>query len=531
MKEAQHLFSRAHRFLNSGTNHQIIITHLFLRGLGLIYFIAFFSLWLQIDGLIGSEGILPAQRFLENFQEQTGGGFGELPTLFWLNSSDVMLNALALAGALLAFAAILLPFSTILWGLLWVLYLSLFNVGQVFLSFQWDILLLETGFLAIFLLPFSLVPRYRLNRLPNGLAIWLFRWLLFRLMFASGVVKLASMDPSWWNLTALNFHYFTQPIPPWTAWYAHQLPEWFQKTSVGGMFFVELVLPFFILGSRRFRMFAGLGLVTLQVLIILTGNYCFFNLLTILFCLWLFDDRIIPKISVPNWFTRFCQKMVVVPSTKFDDENPMPGYTLLKLTGRIISYISAVLLIMVSVMLLISATFRIQVNWPNPLVKLYFLQAKFNLVNNYGLFADMTERRLEISIEGSNDNKNWQTYKFKYKPEDLENAPPFVAPHQPRLDWQMWFAALGNFRQNPWFVNFCVRLLQGSEPVIKLLAHNPFPGNPPLYIRARLYDYQFTSFEERQSSGNWWRRKYTGEYLPTLSRENLPYLLEQLRLK
>ncbi|MDE0043894.1 MAG: lipase maturation factor family protein, partial [Candidatus Poribacteria bacterium] len=254
---------------------------LFLRLLGVIYLIAFLSLWTQIDGLIGSNGILPAEQYLNAVREQIGlERYLAFPTLCWFNDSDAFLHLFCGCGVFLSLLLIVGVAPVLALIGLWVCYLSLVTVGQSFLSFQWDALLLETGFLAIFFAPLRILPRISREATPSSVVLWLFRWLLFRLMFASGVVKLMSGDMTWSNLTALNFHYETQPLPTVLGWYAHHLPEWFQKASVAGMFGIEIVVPFLIFAPRRPRFLGAIALVALQLLIAATGNYCFFNLLT-----------------------------------------------------------------------------------------------------------------------------------------------------------------------------------------------------------------------------------------------------------
>lgn len=468
---------------------------LFLRGLGCIYLIAFLSLWVQIHGLVGSNGILPAEQYLEAVRQQIGiEGYYLVPTLFWLNTSDTFLHLLCAGGVLFSLVLIagFVPSFTLIG--LWTLYLSLVSVGQVFLSFQWDVLLLEVGFLAIFFAPLQLrdTPTH-----PSQLStafLWLLRWLLFRLMFASGFVKLAS-DEVWRNLTALNFHYETQPLPTWFGWYVHQLPEWFHKVSVIGMFAVELVVPFLIFAPRRLRTLGCIGLIGLQILIILTGNYCFFNLLTIALCLLLIDD-VMWKALLPKRF---------IP-TIHPVEKPLRQYR------RIGTAVAATLLLLLSGIRFGGQLFR-----EAPLPDVAWI-APFRSVNTYGLFADMTESRPEIIVEGSNDRITWKTYQFRWKPGDLTVAPKWVAPHQPRLDWQMWFAALqGSYQNTPWFLNFMGALLQGKSDMLQLLAENPFPEAPPRYIRAALYDYSFTDATTKRSEGAWWFREWKGIYCPAIS--------------
>ena len=468
---------------------------LFLRGLGCIYLIAFLSLWVQIHGLVGSNGILPAGQYLEAVRQQIGTeGYYLVPTLFWLNPSDAFLHFLCAGGVVLSLVLIAGFVPTFALVSLWTFYLSLVTVGQVFLSFQWDVLLLEAGFLAICFAPLQLRDTFTRASQPSTAFLWLLRWLLFRLMFASGFVKLAS-DEVWRNLTALNFHYETQPLPTWFGWYAHQLPEWFHKASTIGMFAAELVVPFLIFAPRHPRTVGCLGLIALQILIILTGNYCFFNLLTIVLCLLLIDD-VMWKALLPK---RFMPTIHAI-------EKPPCQYR------RIGIAVAAVLLFLLS-----SIRFGGQLFREAQLPDVAWI-APFRSVNTYGLFADMTESRPEIIVEGSNDRITWKTYQFRWKPGDLTVPPKWVAPHQPRLDWQMWFAALqGSYRNTPWFLNFMGALLQGRPEVLQLLAENPFPESPPRYVRATLYDYRFTDLTTKRSEGTWWSREWKRIYCPAIS--------------
>ena len=468
---------------------------LFLRAIGCIYLIAFLSLWVQIHGLVGSSGILAADQYLTAVRQQVGtAGYHLVPTLFWLYPSDFFLHILCAGGVVLSIFLIAGFFPPITLAFLWVLYLSLVSVGQVFLSFQWDVLLLEVGFLAIFFAPLQRRDILSLASQPSRAFLWLLRWLLFRLMFASGFVKLAS-DEVWRNLTALNFHYETQPLPTWIGWYVHQLPEWLQKISVVGMFAVELVIPFLIFMPRRLRTAGCVGFVGLQVLIILTGNYCFFNLLTIALCLLLIDDV--------TWKGLLSERFMPAIRSLIQ---PVHRYR------RACLSVVAILLFLLSVIRFSGQLFR-EARLPD-----VAWITSFRSVNTYGLFADMTESRPEIIVEGSNDQITWKTYEFRWKPGDLTKAPKWVAPHQPRLDWQMWFAALqGDYQNTYWFLNFMGSLLQGTPTVLKLLAENPFPDTPPRYVRATLYDYSFTDLGTKRSEGMWWEREWKRIYCPAIS--------------
>jgi lipase maturation factor 1 len=353
-------------------------------------------------------------------------------------------------------------------------------------------------------------------------------WLLFRLVFESGCVKWLAGDTTWRQLAALNFHYETQPLPTWLGWYAHQMPGWFQKSSVVAMFEIELIAPFLIFAPRHFRLVGCLALVMLQGLILITGNYCFFNLLTIALCLLLIDDlswlTLLPARwrrwlagawSMPEWLTPLPADETpasLPPNARQPTHKMNRGW---RWPTWALGPLAAIILLVTGCQLM--DMFGLRAQWLDPAWKLYAWVAPLRSINSYGLFRVMTTSRPEIVVEGSNDRTNWLAYEFKFKPGDVNRRPAFVEPHQPRLDWQMWFAALGTYRQNPWFIQFCLRLLQGSPEVLALLDKNPFPGAPPRYVRAVVYDYHFTDFATRRATGAWWRRDFKGLYCPVLT--------------
>lgn len=468
---------------------------LFLRGLGLVYLIAFASLWVQVDGLIGSRGILPVADLLTHVEQvRPDPGFADVPTLCWLQRSDAFLHVQCALG-IAAAAALLAGFVPIpACAVLWLLYLSLSVAGQVFLGYQWDALLLEAGFLAIWTAAPVLRSRLGSDPAPSPIMVWLLRWLLFRLMFLSGVVKLASGDEAWRSLDALRFHFWTQPLPAWTAWHAHHLPADLLRIGCGVMFFIELILPFFIFGPRVLRRMAAAGFCLLMLLIGITGSYTFFNLLTALLCLPLLDDRCFPA----RW--RNGGPMRALPA----------GWRIHAPSGL------AVLVALLSVPPFLSAC-RMRVSWPRPLAALHEWAAPFRSVNNYGLFAVMTRTRPEILIEGTDDGATWKPYGFRWKAGDPLRRPRYAAPHQPRLDWQMWFASLGQYEGNPWLVQCMARLLEGSPPVLGLFDQNPFPDRPPRAIRATVWDYRFSTPGEKAATGAWWVRENPRPYTPVLS--------------
>jgi hypothetical protein len=351
-------------------------------------------------------------------------------------------------------------------------------------------------------------------------------------MFQSGWVKWMSGDPEWRNLTALAHHYETQPLPTWIAWYMHQLPLWVHKTDAAVLFPIELGAPFLIFTPRRPRQFACLCFVALQIFIWLTGNYGFFNLLALTLCITLLDDaalsKYVPSLRIAGWKQRIRQSRLCslgrgalrasgcAQRSPAGEQAPAPGAGRRSFWPGPMVWGMAIVVAAASLVEFLALS-RAPVGGPAPVVALYRWLLPFRSFNTYGLFAVMTTTRPEIVVEGSNDGVRWEAYEFKYKPGDVDGRPRFVAPHQPRLDWQMWFAALSTYSRNPWFVDYCIRLLQGSPEVLRLMKRDPFHGTPPHYIRAVLYQYQFTDAQTLRRTGAWWRREWAGIYLPPLS--------------
>ena len=499
----------------------------FLRALGTIYLIAFVSLWVQVNGLVGSDGMSPANQFLPAVRAQIGpDAYALLPTLCWFGQSDAFLYFLCGSGVLFSLLLIFGIAPAISLVALFVLYLSLTIAGQIFFNFQWDVLLLEAGFLSIFFAPWRLWPRRfsveavvpaannfhpagdmpatalatpsRQQEPPVSRAgLFLLKLLLFKLMLMSGVVKLTSGDPSWWNLTALDYHYWSQPLPTVFGWLADKSPEWFKHFSVAFCLAIEIVAPFFIWAPRRLRLGAAGLMIFLQVGIGLTGNYCFFNLLTIALCLLLIDDS---ATGMSLRGVRGQRGALFVP----DRLGAWGAVAVFILTFPINAW-------------LIFSAFKPLARPPRALADVYERLEAFRIVNGYGLFRVMTKDRCEIVLEGSTDGIDWLPYEFKWKPGDVKRAPGWCAPHQPRLDWQMWFAALETPQENRWLIALVFRLLQGSRDVSGLLSRNPFPDKPPRYVRAMFYRYRFTTVDERHQIGAWWKREELREYLPALS--------------
>ncbi len=479
---------------------------LLLRGLGLSYAFAFGSLSLQIPGLLGPQGVLPAESWLSFLREQLGtwSALTGYPSLFWVTGAgDFALQAACavgtLAGLALAGGVLERPLAVVAWAL----FVSLASVGREFLHFQWDSLLLETGFLGIFLA----------GRGPtSGFVIWLLRWLCFRLVFGSGVVKLASGDDAWAGLTALRFHFETQPLPTALAWYAHQLSDGFLRLATAGMFAVELVISWLVFLPRRARSIAAAAMIALQLGVAATGNYGYFNLLSIVLALACLDDA-----SIEFVFRRLnlacCLRYLGPAATPL---RPKRSFAREAARGAIFAILGVLAIGVGGGRLYGQLAGRRQV--PDIVADVAEYTDRVRLVNPYGLFAIMTRERLELRVEGTRDGREWKPYRFRWKPDSVHDIPGWVAPHQPRLDWQMWFAALASYQPRGWFGAFLHRLLEGSAPVLALLEDHPFPEGPPVKIRVYGQLFHLTSVEERQASGGaWWRADPEREFAPEMS--------------
>ncbi|HXT01567.1 MAG TPA: lipase maturation factor family protein [Elusimicrobiota bacterium] len=461
-----------------------------LAGLGLCYLVAFWSFGAQVRGLVGSDGLAPAARYLEAAAAQLGPGrYWQLPTLAWISASDRALVGFCWAGAVLSFGLMLDVAAGACALACWALYLSLCVVGADFMGYQWDALLLEAGLIAVLLAPWG--PRRSRTETSRG-ALWLMRLLLFKLMLQSGLVKILSGDPAWRRLTALLYHFWSQPLPTPAAWYASLLPGGVLKASCGLMFAIELGAPWLLLGPRRVRAAGAAAIAALMLLIAVTGNYGFFNLLTWVLCLAALDDS-------------FLGLSRLAPDAR---PKPAPAWR-----GRVIGVFAAAWLAASGAAWALSMGKRppLEGAWSALLAAVEPLRS----INNYGLFAVMTTTRDEIVVEVSADGRDWKEWPFKWKPGDPRRAPPIVAPHMPRLDWQMWFASLG--APSPWFNNLLFRLLQGDAVVEGLLGPSPLGRERPAYARAMLWSYRFSTPEERRADGSWWVRARKGLYFPVVS--------------
>ena len=486
---------------------------LLIAGFGLCYLAAFWSLWVQVIGLIGENGILPAGEFFAHIEAQAGTErLWRLPTLNWIiGGGNGALHFLCAVGTLasLAMVAGLAPALSAL--VCWSFYLSLYAAGQQFLSFQWDILLLEAGFPALFLAPPFTVRLTRETPPPSLAVIWLYRLLIFKLMWSSGVVKLSGGDETWSGLTALSYHYETTCLPAWPGWILHQMPMWFHKVSAVFMFGIELVVPLGIFFGRIPRLVAAISFTGLMLFIGATGNYGFFNLLTIVLCVPLLCDA-----QWPAWLRARLASPAQEPAPPAwpDDvaeEKAPPPVPLPKRPWPRAAIGGLVALELLCNIIPITNAFRPQWNYPGPLRWLHGMQSAFHIASGYGLFASMTTRRPEIVFEASNDGATWEPYELPYKPGEPARRPGLYGLHMPRVDWQLWFAALSGARRHVWTLDLAERLLQGEPTVLALF--EKVPVQKPRYVRARLWDYHFT----RWGTEDWWTREPLGGFLPVLT--------------
>jgi len=470
---------------------------LFLRLLGVVYLVAFASLAVQITGLVGEHGLLPAGEFLAwAHSNYASDAFWMLPTVFWIGSGDLALQTVTWSGVLLSLLLVVGVAPWVVLALLWALYLSLTVAGQAFLSFQWDALLLETGLLALLWAPIEWRPSVR-ERAPARLPRWLLIFLLFKLMFLSGLTKLLSGDPTWHTATALDYHFQTQPLPPWTAWYAQNLSSGVHRIATYIMFGIELGAPWLLFAPPRLRLLRFVGviaLVLLQIGIAATGNYGFFNALAIVLCVPVLDDRVLRG---------------MLPAGQRAGRQESPGrraiVTLLSLAFLCLSGLA--LMREIAYTLPTAAGAGLLPGWSE---KALAVVSPLRSFNGYGLFRVMTTERPELVIEGSNDGSSWLEYEFRYKPGSVFRKPNFVAPYHPRLDWQMWFAALDPNGSAEWLQSLVSRLHAGTPEVLGLLGWNPFRGHPPRYIRIARYQYRFSTGAERGRTHAWWVRQLVG---------------------
>jgi hypothetical protein len=451
----------------------------FERGLALIYLVAFIVAINQFKPLLGERGLMPVPRYVRLVS------FREAPSIFHVRPTDAAFSGAAWAGAILAALTLAglpqrgpLPLAMAVWLVLWALYLSFINVGQTFYAFGWETLLVECGFLAIFLGNDATVP--------PALVLWLLRWLLFRLEFGAGLIKLRG-DPCWRRLTCLDFHHETQPMPNPLSWYFHHLPAPLHRVEVVANHATQLVVPWLLFAPQPVASVAAAIIVITQLWLVVSGNFSWLNFITIVIALSVFDDAVLHHV-VP----------VDAPATL---AQPVWFEVLVIAVAALIAFLS----------------YRPARNLVS---RRQMMNASFNslrLVNTYGAFGSVTRQRFEIIIEATTDaapvDATWVAYEFKGKPGDCSRRPRQIAPYHLRLDWLMWFAALSPGYGRGWFRPLVDRLLESDPATLRLLRTDPLNGERPTWVRARLYHYRFTTRRERRSTGEWWVRTYERDYL------------------
>ena len=502
-----------------GARDRLLPRWLFLRCLGLIYFSAFYSLAFQIRGLIGPDGILPADRYLQQAAQSLGRleRLWYAPTLLWFSTSSHVLMALCWTGIIASLLLVLNVWPRGMLVICFVCFLSFVSAAQDFSSYQSDGMLLEAGFISLFFAPAGLWPGLGAGSAPSRASLFLLQWEWFRIYFQSGAVKLLSHDVQWRNFTAMDQYYQNGPLPTWIGWYAQHLPHWFHAGSVVATFVLELGIVWMLFLPRRWRIVCFFIATIWQIPVILTANYAFLNYLVLVLGVLLLDDKFLSGIMPKGWKSR----LALGPRPRADGNAEHAAGQDLRSRARIRQHWRAISLAVSAVLLtwIFYAT-AAELIWmfariPLPTSPVVALEP-FRVANQYGLFAVMTRARYEIEVQGSNDGVTWVPYKFRYKPQAPNEAPRVYAPYQPRFDWNLWFASLGTYRDYPFVTNTEVRLLGNDKDVLALFAGNPFANAPPHQVRAMLWQYWFTSLEEKRATGNWWRRELLGLYAPVL---------------
>lgn len=493
---------------------------IFLRALGLIYFSAFYSLLFQAKGLIGPNGILPASDYLQAVAAALHGArFWFAPSLFWLGASDRALMLLCWAGIIASLLLVLNVWPRGMIAICFVCFLSFVCTLQDFASYQSDGMLQEAGFVSFFFAPTGFLPGLARADGPSRMSRFLLQWEWFRIYFQSGVVKLASGDLSWRNLTAMDDYYQNGPLPTWVGWYVQHLPHSIHAFAVILTFAVELVIVWMMFLPRRFRIICFFIVTPFEIMIILTANYTFLNYLVLSLGFLLLDDQFIERV-VPERWLRLVDRTppTIVGAAAEERKVPRWGTTSLRWISGLRMAIAGICLGVIFYASSAQLLWMFIPEFPLPQQPIRYLEP-FRLADRYGLFAVMTHARYEIEFQGSRDGKTWIAYPFRYKPQDLKSAPGIYAPYQPRFEWNLWFASLGTWRQYRFVVWTEERLLRAEPEVLELFARNPFSGGPPpTQVRAVVWQYWFTDMKTKRETGGWWRRELLGEYAPALER-------------
>ena len=530
-------FSRATEWLlgpESGETGHLGPRWIFLRALALIFFSAFYSLVYQVTGLIGPNGILPATNYLAAIAHSTSGleRLWFAPSVFWIRSTDHALLLVCWIGMAASILLFLNFWPRMMTAICFIGFLSFIGVLQDFASYQSDGMLLEAGFLCLFFAPRGLRPGYGAFSPPSRACTFLLLWEWFRIYFESGMAKMLGGDPEWRHLTAMYEYYQNGPLPTWIGYYVQHAPNWFHWLTALATLVMELGIVLMLFLPRRFRIVCFFIVTAWEIGVILTANYAFLNYIVLALGFLLLDDKFLVRIAPRKWFKKY-RIMVAMraedareaktgvaqsqkPSSDFAPTPRVLGMTVSGMCFAWVFYATAMQLIWMWAPNFPMRNYSVQkaVQWPVEKIE------PFRIANQFGLFGVMTRGRYEIEFQGSNDGgKTWTPYRFRYKPQAVNEAPGIYAPYQPRFDWNLWFASLGNWRQYTFVLGVEERLLEGSPEVLALFQANPFANGPPQEIRCVLWQYWFTTFAEKRQSGDWWKRKFIGLYAPTLERE------------
>jgi lipase maturation factor len=527
-----------------GAPGHLIPRWLFLRSMGIIYFSAFYSLLFQIRGLLGPDGLLPAGMYLKVVEQDVGSSrYWFAPTLLWLSSSDRALMALCWIGLIASVLLVLNIWPRAMLVICFVMFLSFVTAAQDFSGYQSDGMLLSAGFISLFFAPSGFRPRWGAEELPSRASLFLLQLLWFSIYFESGLAKYFGGDPSWRDFTAMDQYYQNGPLPTWLGWYVSQMPHWFHASAAVFTVVAELILVWMGFLPRKFRIACFFIVTFLQMNIILTANYAFLNYLVLALGFLLLDDRFVVNFLPQHWaapvranlehrvtasereaiigldlsrdaFASSENAAAPQPEPQEGTVQPM-ATTVRQLASAAYRWIAAFFLAWVlyaNAFLILEQAFRALPLPSKPIVALQ----PFRIADQYGLFGRMTWRRYEIEFQGSDDGVHWTDYPFRYKPQNPAAAPGIYAPYQPRFEWNLWFASLGEWRDNTWVLRAEQLLLSNDHDVLSLFASNPFPDHPPKQVRAVLWQYWFTDLATKRATGMWWRRQLMGLYAPSL---------------
>jgi hypothetical protein len=500
---------------STGSRGYLLARWIFVRLLAVWCFSAFYSMLFQITGLIGPQGILPAQEYLYSLAQVLHGvrHLWYAPTLFWISAGNPTLLAVCWVGLLASVLLLIGVWPRLMLVLCGVCYLSFVAAAQDFSGYQSDGMLLNAIFVSIFFAPRGLGPGLGLDQPPSRAALWLLRWEWFRIYFESGMAKLLSGDPEWRHLTAMDNYYQNSPLPSWIGWYVQQMPQWFATATALSTLVMELGVVLLVFLPRHYRLICFLIVTPWEIGVILTANYTFLNYLVLSLGVLLLDDGhwlwLARKLHLPDAVKRRIARIESASVRQI-----RLGHVRLRAARGAIAAVSLGLVFFATAMEMLAMVIHLPALLMQPTAAL----SPFRIANQYGLFAVMTRGEYEIEFQGSADGVHWTPYLFRYKPQALNQPPGIYAPYQPRLDWNLWFASLGDWRQSPFVLNVEVRLLNNDPAVLDLFAGNPFAKRAPPYVRAVVWQYWFTTEAQKHATGNWWRRAYLGVYAPVLER-------------